>query len=483
MSGWARSARRLASAATIALALLAAGVVVPTPGQPALGHPVGGGWGQSGAARSGFGYAPPPGGHARGREGKGRAPGGPVLGVVGYKPAVLAWLDPLTLRPLPGPRLRLRYGISGYGWSPDRSTLVLGDVDDDKLHLVDPVRLRRRGTVDFGIVAAAPQSFAWLGPRRLAAVAGSSDDGSTLVMVDPLARRVLTRRRLAPGVLTAAAGDRLVLLSTALDQIGPARLLVMDDQGRVRGVELPETSVGFQPPPDWDQPGAYGVSRGAALAVDPEGGRAFLVTAGTTVTEVDLDSLQVTTRRLRQPVSLLRRLAHWLVPPAQAKLNAGTWRDACWLGEGLLAVWGSETRVHGLAPGSPPPEERASGLKLVDTWTWTVRPLDPAAAAASWQEGRLLAFGATWDYEADDWAGVGLTVYGPGGRPPRRLLGDQVVMEAQLNGDLAYAGVHTGAELFGRVVVSVRSGRVLWSSPDPPPYLLLADHGERDRPC
>ena len=62
MGGWARSARRLASAATIALALLAAGVVVPTPGQPALGHPVGGGWGQPGAARSGFGYAPPPGG-------------------------------------------------------------------------------------------------------------------------------------------------------------------------------------------------------------------------------------------------------------------------------------------------------------------------------------------------------------------------------------------------------------------------------------
>jgi hypothetical protein len=59
------------------------------------------------------------------------------------------------------------------------------------------------------------------------------------------------------------------------------------------------------------------------------------------VAEVDLASLRVTYRRLRQPASLLRRLAHWLVPPAEAKLNAGTWRSACWLGDGSLAVGGT----------------------------------------------------------------------------------------------------------------------------------------------
>ena len=65
--------------------------------------------------------------------------------MIGYKPAVLARLDPRTLRPLPGRRIRLRYGISSYGWSPGRSLLVLGDVDDDVVHLVDPVRMRRLG--------------------------------------------------------------------------------------------------------------------------------------------------------------------------------------------------------------------------------------------------------------------------------------------------------------------------------------------------
>jgi hypothetical protein len=405
----------------------------------------------------------------------------PVLGVVGYKPAVLARLDPRTLRPLPGPRVRLPYGISGYGWSPDRSLLVLGDLDGDALHVVDPVRLRRVATVDIGIVAEAPQALAWVGPRRLAVVAGNPGDGATLVMVDPAAGRVLSRRPLAPAGITAAAGagDRMVLLRTSLDRIGPARLLVVDDRGRVRATELEGVSAGFQDPPDWDRPGAYGVSREAALAVDPDGRRAFVVTAGITVAEVDLDSLQVTYRGLRQPVSLLRRLAHWLVPPAEAKLIAGTWRAACWLGDGRMAVWGSESRVVGEEVAELRSEQRPSGLKLIDTRTWTVRTLHPTATDATWQGGRLLAFGGTWDHETEREAGVGLTVYTPGDSRPRELLSGQAVMQAHLNGDLVYAAVDTGAEDWASRVVSLSSGQVV-ASERPLPWLLL---GQGDRPC
>jgi hypothetical protein len=53
-------------------------------------------------------------------------------------------------------------------------------------------------------------------------------------------------------------------------------------------------------------------------------------------------------------------------------------------------------------------------------------------------------------------------------------------MEAHLNGDLAYAAVDNGGERYGRVVVSLGSGRVLSSSEAPLPYLLLDG---RDRPC
>ena len=299
MSGWGGSARRLAGAVALALALTAAAVLA--------------GWGQPGAPVFALGDAPPPGdpaaqgralarrpaedlppnGAARARRPAGWSPAAlprgeaapgrvwPLLGVIGYKPAVVARLDPRTLRLLPGPRIRLRYGVSGYGWSPDGSLLVLGDVDDDVLHLVDPVRLRRLGTVRFGIVARAPRWLAWLGPRRLAVVAGDPGDGAHLLLVDPVARKVLSRRQLEPaGLSVVPAGDRLVLLQSPSDRLGPVRLLVVDARGRVRTAELPGVTAGVQSPPDWDRPGAYAVSRDAALAVDLEGGRAFVAAAG-----------------------------------------------------------------------------------------------------------------------------------------------------------------------------------------------------------
>jgi hypothetical protein len=51
------------------------------------------------------------------------------------------------------------------------------------------------------------------------------------------------------------------------------------------------------------------------------------------------------------------------------------------------------------------------------------------------------------------------------------------VVEAQLDGDLLYAAVDTGAEQDGRVVVSLSSGRVVASSAAPLPFLLLGEGG------
>ena len=254
----------------------------------------------------------------------------------------------------------------------------------------------------------------------------------------------------------------------------------MDGQGRLRSVELQGIQAGFQNPPDWDRPGAYGIDHTAGLAVDPEGGRAFVVAAGASIAEVDLDSLRVTYRRLRQPVSLLRRLAHWLVPPAEAKQVAGSWRGACWLGDGLLAVAGEETRILGDTVAEQRVDKRPSGLKLVDTRSWTVRTLDPEASSVSWRAGRLVSTGGTWDDEAQVERGAGMTLYGPGDRPPRHLLGTRMVWDAHLNGDLAYADLDTGAERSLHVVVSLRSGRVLTAAHAPLPLLLLDG---RDRSC
>ena len=469
-----RAVRRLAGATTVALVLTAGSVTLPqgapAPGGEGAARPL------AGAARPavGWGGAALPGADAP------TDPGGPVLGVVGVKPAELVRLDPRTLEPVGGRRVVLPSGISGYAWSADRRLLALGDFDDDVVHMVDPARMRLVRKVRLGIVARAPQQVAWLGPRRLVVVAGDPADGPYLLTVDPLAGRVLSRRRLAPAAVSGVvAEDRLVLLRTPVDRIGPAGLLVMDARGGVRAVQLDGIQAGFQDPPDWDEPGAYGVSRDAGLAVDPAGGRAFVVAAGATVAEVDLAGLRVTYRHLRQPRSLLRRLAHWLVPPAEAKLAAGTWRGACWLGGGALAVWGTDARVAGDTPAAYESDTRASGLKLVDTRTWTVRALGPEGTGVRWRAGRLLAFGSTWDADAQRERGTGLTVYGPGSRPPRHLLGELAVFDAHLHGDLVYASVDNGDQP-GYAVVSLGEGRVLRASRDWLPSLLLGDH---DSPC
>ena len=94
----------------------------------------------------------------------------------------------------------------------------------------------------------------------------------------------------------------------------------------------------------------------------------------------------------------------------------------------------------------------------------------------SWRAGRLLAYGGTWDERAQRERGAGLTIYGPGERP-RHLLGTHMVDDAYLNRELVYASLGDGSELphQGHAVVSLRSGRVVASSDEYLPYLLLDD--------
>ena len=407
--------------------------------------------------------------------------GGPVLGIVGDPGKVLVQLDPRSLRPLPGRRLVLTDTVAGYAWSPDRSTLVLGDNDQDALYLVDARRMRALGKVWLD-APSAPQWFGWLGPRRLLAVVDQplGDPAAELgdaavVLVDPLARRVLHRQNLHSRVHTAAVlGDRVVLLTTPVDGIGTAGLAVVDDQGKVRTVPLRAISAGFEEPTEHDSDSVT-ERREAGLAVDRVGGRAFVVAAGTPVAEVDLATLRVAYHGLSQPASFLRRLAGWFVPAAEAKLASGPLRSACWLGDGLLAVWGSDARVVRDAGAEPKVKETPSGLKLVDTRRWTVRQVHPEATAVRWRDGRLLAFGVRW-YEQERPGGIGLTVYGPGDRRPRQFFRNRPVHEVQVNGDLAYA-VSWGDDYQKSevAVVDLGGGRVLTTVRGAPPYLLLGE--------
>jgi hypothetical protein len=474
MTGGRRMAWRLAGSGGLAL-LLAAGCAALAPdssrkaGAPATSGPT--------PAASGMPAAPLslPSGPAAG------SAGGPVLGIVGDPGRVLVQLDPRSLRPLPGRRLVLTDTVAGYAWSPDRSTLVLGDNDQDALYLVDARRMRALGKVWLD-APNAPQWFGWLGPRRLLAVVDQplGDPAAELgdaavVLVDPLAGRVLHRQNLHSRVHTVVSlGDQVVLLTTPVDGIGTASLAVVDDQGKVRTVPLRAISAGFEEPAEHDADSVT-ERREAGLAVDPAGGRAFVVAAGTPVAEVDLATLRVAYHGLSQPASFLRRLAGWFVPAAEAKLASGPLRSACWLGDGLLAVWGSDARVVRDAGAEPKVEETPSGLKLVDTRRWTVRQVHPEATAVRWNDGRLLAFGVRW-YQQERPGGIGLTVYGPGDRRPRRHFRNRPVHEVHVNGDLAYA-VSWGDDYRNSAVavVDLRGGRVLTTVRGIPPYLLLGE--------
>ena len=406
-------------------------------------------------------------------------PAAGLVGSVGSDPgsSFLARLDPTTLRPLAGPRVKLAVNMVGWSVSPDRSLAVIGDGNGNGLvQVVDLGAMRSLGTIEVGAGAALDAS-AWLGPRLVAAVSGDlSSIGGTVevVILDPVARKVLARRSVRGEV--SAVGrlpGGLVLLLTPAQGIGPVRLAVIAGPGTVRTVTLARVSAGFKPP-KVEGPDAVGHQRGAGLAVDPAGRRAFVVAPSAPVAEVGLDDLRVAYHALDRPASPLDRLRQWLLPAAGAKAVSGPWRQARWLGGGLLAVASGETRVAHDAGGELVQREDIAGVELVDTARWRAYDLHADASMVGYQGGRLLLSGGTWYSDATSSVsrGVGLTVYGPGNRRPLHLLGRQFVSEVTVRGDLAYVWL-TREQSGGYAVVDLRSGKTLHTGDGDPPILLL----------
>ena len=463
MTGRGRMAWRLAGVAVATLAVMA-GCSTGTPA------PAGGGGSATTAAPLPAAVTLPPAPSGR--------PAAGLVGSVGSGPGstFLARLDPTTLRPLAGPRVKLEVNMVGWSVSPDRSLAVIGDGNGNGLvQVVDLGAMRSLGTVEVGAGATLVAS-AWLGPRRVAAVLGVAGpaDGVEMAVLDPVARRVLARRTVAGQV--SAVGHLpggLVLLLTPAGGIGPVRLAVIAGPGPVRTVTLGRVSAGFKPP-KVEGPDAVGHQRGAGLAVDPAGRRAFVVAPGAPVAEVDLTSLRVAYHSLERPASPLDRLRRWLLPAAQAKAVSGPWRQARWVGGGLLAVAAGEQRVAHDAGGELVQRERIAGVELIDTARWRAHDLHATASVVGYQGGRLLLSGGTWASDATSSTprGVGLTVYGPGNRRPLHLLGRQFVHDVTVRGDLAYLWL-TREQSSGYAVVDLRSGKTLHTGDSDPPILLL----------
>jgi hypothetical protein len=218
-----------------------------------------------------------------------------------------------------------------------------------------------------------------------------------------------------------------------------------------------------------------GDTRQPGLAVDPSGGRAFLVGAGASVAEIDLATLDVSYHEVSEPISLLGRLRHWLEPAAEAKALTGPTRYARWVSDGLIAVAGSDHSTWKDAQGKEQYRVRAAGVRLIDTHTWTMRTLEADGSYFQTGSDVIFAMGGSWDSSTETRDGVGIVAYDLAGRERYRLHTDENVW---LNVAASLGYIYLGGEGERVEIVDLATGAILGrldrGARDEWPYLLAA---------
>jgi hypothetical protein len=152
-----------------------------------------------------------------------------------------------------------------------------------------------------------------------------------------------------------------------------------------------------------------------ALAVDLVARHAYVVGQSSLVADVDLDTLAVSYPDLRRPAAI-------------TKIVTGWHRQAVALGEGRLAVAGSDYDRLRRDP---------SGLQLVDVQAGTMRRIEGRASFALAASGRLLVAGDASKGDGN-WTGMGVAAYTLDGDKLWHVLDGQPVSWLQAAGGYAY---------------------------------------------
>ena len=382
-------------------------------------------------------------------------PRGTVLGIVWQEDdsTLLRRFNPTSLAP--SQAVKLGHNGGAWSFSPDESLVALAGAAPLEIRIVDIGRMRLDEVLplprDFASPPEEPAvtSLAWPTERRILALVEWGAWNHALVVIDPFERRIVSREAIE-GTLVALARTQegLALLLAPIGHIGPARLLLVDSAGDQRSIALADVLAGLETVDP-----QRSVQRLAlpALAVDPAGARALVVSAAGPVAEVDLASGRVGYHVVHEPVSLLGRLRNWLEPAAEAKTAEGPERQAVWVGEHLVAVSGQDT--HQTAKGDE--KTTPAGLALIDVRRWTKRTLDEHASQFSFSAGTLLAYGTTWT-DATHERGMGLTGYGLDGHERFHLFENEPIYFLEIAGPYAY--VWRGRQ--SPVAVDLRSGKV-----------------------
>jgi hypothetical protein len=284
----------------------------------------------------------------------------------------LAWFDPATLTQLAGRKVSTASeGLCSWSFSPDRAQLAFSDCNGT-LAFANVRAMKPAGSMYVTARLGSVDGLAWLRPDRLLAT-GHVDTATTLLVIDPARHRIVRRVELDRETWgRTVAGDRAVYLLAPWGAYAPAQIAVADADGNVRTATIDRITVGTVFDEGETDPTSH--ESGAGFAVDPDGGHAYVVSPDLLVADVDLSTLTVS---YHGPTRTL------------AKFQDGPQRYARWLGDGLLAVSGADCRTTGTGSN----RDSACtpyGLYVVDTRTWTVRTIDPAAEFFALAQDALL---------------------------------------------------------------------------------------------
>jgi hypothetical protein len=402
---------------------------------------------------------------------------GPLLAVVpGARGPVLGRADKRAIWiARRSPKLRIFNPLQAWAYRPDGSALALATHPETsgggaKVQFVDSRSVRRIATtrLPWGDVRA----LGW-GSGRVNVVLQDWDAGELRILsIDGTKFRVVARRTLQRKVFAVdRIGQALVLLTGPQRGIGTAGLVVVDPDGSLRSVALPETSAGMDMPNETEPSDLSKVHQNIpGLAVDPASDRAFVVPASGPVAEISLATLVVSYHSLAASVSLLGRLHDWVEPKAEAKGVNGPTRTAQWLGNGVVGVTGGDEtatldgnkELH--ASWSP------AGLTLIDTNTWGTRVIDRGADSFTVDGDTMLVTGAKWDDSAR--SGMGLAAYSfDGSRKLSVLRGDAAYLMLAWRGK-AYLGLDGSNSA---TIVDLSAGKVVGARSAPLAQLLIKD--------
>ena len=370
----------------------------------------------------------------------------------------LFWADGRTLEPVNDDSYTITFFYGAAELSPNGAMVAVGGNETGVVDIVDLERMRSLGEIDLPS-ATWVERLHWVEPDRILAVLWGNRP--QVAALQPGARKPIDVHELEGTIVKSTpAGTRIALLLAPADGIGAARLAVFDGE-EVRYVDLPGVRAG------WDESGDQEEYRARqllpALAVDPSGGRAVVVSPGNRAVEVDLASLATTSHELVQPASLLDRFRNWLEPGAWAKLIDGPELNAVWLPSGLIAVSGVRFATDGTDVNATP-----AGLSLVDPGDWSVRQVSDAPSWVTFRGGALL--GSAWDEQT---GAQSVHVFGPDGAPRFEVERRGQADLSQTAGEHLYISTQDGAKY---EIVDLATGEtVARAAPERPTYIVFTE--------